>query len=96
MVQLWSCPSPGERAGLPPFARLQHTAPADLPYSTILNLLFWLKSSRRARDDLRFFISSVKGPNRSFARTHCNTLGQMQLVNVFCRAVEHSFVIRRF
>jgi uncharacterized protein len=33
--------------------------------------------------------------NASLARTHCTTLGQMQLVNVFCRAVEHSAVIRR-
>jgi len=31
--------------------------------------------------------------NRSLARTRCTTLGQMQLVNVFCRAVEHSTVI---
>jgi uncharacterized protein len=34
--------------------------------------------------------------NRSLARTRCTTLGQMQLVNVFCRAVEHSAVRRRF
>jgi superfamily I DNA and/or RNA helicase len=34
--------------------------------------------------------------NRSLARTRCTTLGQMQLVNVFCRAVEHSAVIRKF
>jgi superfamily I DNA and/or RNA helicase len=34
--------------------------------------------------------------NRSLARTRCTTLGQMQLVNVFCRAVEHSTVIRKF
>jgi predicted RecB family nuclease len=34
--------------------------------------------------------------NRSLARTHCTTLGQIQLVNVFCRAVEHSAAIRRF
>jgi predicted RecB family nuclease len=34
--------------------------------------------------------------NQSLARTRCTTLGQMQLVNVFCRAVEHSAVIRRF
>jgi len=30
--------------------------------------------------------------NRSLAHTRCTTLGQMQLVNVFCRAVEHSAV----
>jgi len=34
--------------------------------------------------------------NRSLARTRCTTLGQMQLVNVFCRAAEHSVVRRRF
>jgi predicted RecB family nuclease len=32
--------------------------------------------------------------NRSLARTRCTTLGQMQLVNVFCRAVEHSTIIK--
>jgi hypothetical protein len=30
--------------------------------------------------------------NRSLARTRCTTLGQMQLVNVFCRAVQHSTI----
>jgi hypothetical protein len=32
--------------------------------------------------------------NRSLARTRCTTLGQMQLVNVFCRAVQHSTIIK--
>lgn len=34
--------------------------------------------------------------NQSLGRTRCTTLEQIQLVNVFCRAVEHSAVIRRF
>lgn len=34
--------------------------------------------------------------NRALARTRCTTVEQMQLVNVFCRAVESSSAIRKF